>query len=129
MKPRLIILITSIIFLIFGLGQIFAGRSGMSVFDNSLNTEAALNVLVPMQEIFGASAIYISILLFLSRNIDFEGSKKILLGNGIGIISFIVIGSKHLFIDELVNPPIISLGIFALLSIISIYAYFNAKEG
>ena len=75
MKPRLIILITSIIFLIFGLGQIFAGRSGMSVFDNSLNTEAALNVLVPMQEIFGASAIYISILFHQHENQSYQQQR------------------------------------------------------
>mgnify|MGYP001327679517 FL=1 len=128
MKPRMILLITSIIFLVFGLGQIFIGRSGISVFDNSLNTEAGLNILVPMQEIFGASAIYVSILLFLSRNVDFEASKRILLGSGIGIIAFLLVGSKHLFIDDLVNPPIISLGVFALISIISIYTYFKAEE-
>ena len=128
MKPRMILLITSIIFLVFGLGQIFVGRSGISVFDNSLNTEAGLNILVPMQEIFGASAIYVSILLFLSRNVNFEASKRILLGSGIGIIAFLLVGSKHLFIDDLVNPPIISLGVFALISIISIYTYFKAEE-
>ena len=128
MKPRMILLITSIIFLVFGLGQIFIGRSGISVFDNSLNTEAGLNILVPMQEIFGASAIYVSILLYLSRNVDFEASKRILLGSGIGIIAFLLVGSKHLFIDDLVNPPIISLGVFALISIISIYTYFKAEE-
>tara|TARA_A100001015_G_scaffold256841_1_gene299106 strand:- start:501 stop:890 length:390 start_codon:yes stop_codon:yes gene_type:complete len=128
MKPRMILLITSIIFLVFGLGQIFVGRSGISVFDNSLNTEAGLNILVPMQEIFGASAIYVSILLFLSRNVDFEASKRILLGSGVGIIAFLLVGSKHLFIDDLVNPPIISLGVFALISIISIYTYFKAEE-
>tara|TARA_A100001011_G_C14312257_1_gene846153 strand:- start:696 stop:1085 length:390 start_codon:yes stop_codon:yes gene_type:complete len=128
MKPRMILLITSIIFLVFGLGQIFIGRSGISVFDNSLNTEAGLNILVPMQEIFGASAIYVSILLFLSRNVDFEASKRILLGSGVGIIAFLLVGSKHLFIDDLVNPPIISLGVFALISIISIYTYFKAEE-
>jgi len=128
MKPRMILLITSIIFLVFGLGQIFIGRSGISVFDNSLNTEAGLNILVPMQEIFGASAIYVSILLFLSRNVNFEASKRILLGSGIGIIAFLLVGSKHLFIDDLVNPPIISLGVFALISIISIYTYFKAEE-
>ena len=128
MKPRMILLITSIIFLVFGLGQIFIGRSGISVFDNSLNTEAGLNILVPMQEIFGASAIYVSILLFLSRKVDFEASKRILLGSGVGIIAFLLVGSKHLFIDDLVNPPIISLGVFALISIISIYTYFKAEE-
>ena len=128
MKPRMILLITSIIFLVFGLGQIFIGRSGISVFDNSLNTEAGLNILVPMQEIFGASAIYVSILLFLSRNVNFEASKRILLGSGVGIIAFLLVGSKHLFIDDLVNPPIISLGVFALISFISIYTYFKAEE-
>ena len=128
MKPKIMILITSGIFLFFGLSQIFIGRSGISIFDSSLNTEAALNVLVPMQEIFGASLLFTGLIFLFARNIDLDSSKKLLLGNGIGIFVFIIIASKHIFFDKLVDPGFLSLLVFAFISAGSIYTYYNPKE-
>jgi len=128
MKPKIMILITSGIFLFIGLSQIFIGRSGISIFDSSLNTEAALNVLVPMQEIFGASLLFTGLIFLFARNIDLDSSKKLLLGNGIGIFVFITIVSKHIFFDKLVDPGFISLLVFAFISFGSIYTYYNPKE-